>query len=161
MKKIIVALTMCLMLGGVATAEQQINPRVEQRLQELIDEKFSNIILITIKECSSFGVGWKTYGPIAGRFPLAAGRGTDEREKKRSFVPGDIGGEYKHQLTVPEMPAHDHSYQDTHGRGIRADYGDDEPSKLHNNKRKTEQRGGGKAHNNMPPYLALNFCYKP
>ncbi len=161
MKKMLIALPMCLMLGGVIASENEIDPRVEKRLQELIDAKFANAILMTTKECGSFGPKWEPYEPIAGRFPLAAGRGTDEREEGRSFFSGDTGGEYEHQLTVAEMPTHNHDYNDVRSKKKRGDFGDDEPTELRTDSKKTELRGGGEAHNNMPPYLALNFCHNP
>ena len=157
-----VALIACVMFGGIAAAEQhekQLNPRVEQRLEKLINEKLANAILITDKECTSFGTGWQRYELISGRFAIAAGKGKDDRGETKEYTLRDRGGEYAHQLTVPEMPAHDHRYGDVRAKDIRADYGDDEPTKLIDKKRTTDKTGGGNAHNNMPPYLALNFCH--
>lgn len=67
---------------------------------------------------------------------------------------GETGGEEEHTLTVAEMPAHDHSYElaiptadiagelpDIAVKGTAPDV--------------TGSTGGGDAHNNMPPYLAV------
>lgn len=142
------------------TAELNL-PRIEAIFERLLNEKFASAILMTDKECNSFGTAWRPYRPISGRFALAAGRGRDDRGKTMDFLLGVEGGEYRHQLTVPEMPAHTHDYKDTHSSQIRADYGDDEPGALHDSRRETEPRGAGQPHNNMPPYLALNFCHIP
>ena len=171
MKKIIMAVIMSFVFGGVEAADhQQINPRVEQRLQELIDKKFSSAILMTTKECSVFGEGWKNYERIGGRFPLATGEGIDARSERQGFKVGYEGGAYQHKLTELEIPSHKHSYKDHHfnrsGRG--RDMGDrhDHQHEYRIITRTTKPWGGGKdgvhqPHNNMPPYLALNFCHRP
>ena len=172
MKKKIVALAVVPMIGisSIAASETKcttdvVNPKVLEALEclvnEKVDEKFANTILMTNQECAAFGNGWKPFKPMSGRFPLAAGRGRDGRDETIGFTIGDMDGNYNHQLIVAEMPAHNHYYRDRVGRGIRADYGDDEPTERRDERRKTESRGGGKPHNNMPPYFALNFCHKP
>lgn len=89
-----------------------------------------------------------TWARIRDTFLLAAGD---------TYAAGATGGEATHTLTVNEMPSHNHS-----GRGWAAvkdgsgsyitlggqDYVGDQS-------RVTNNRGGGAAHNNMPPYLAV------
>ncbi len=166
MKKMIVAaLALSLVPGGVAVAQERplVNPNIERRLQELVNEKFANAILMTEKECESLGPGWRAYRQIAGRFPLAAGVGRDDRNERKKFDPGDDGGEYQHVLSVPEMPKHKHGYVDHRygGRPHKVDHGDDRAHELQKLPRETDVRGGGEPHNNMPPYLVLRFCHKP
>ncbi len=94
MKKIIPTVTMYLAFGGVEVADhQQLNPRIEQRLQKLIDKRFSNVILMTAGECRSLEVGWGPYAPISDRFPIAADQAKDERKEKISFTSGETTGE--------------------------------------------------------------------
>ena len=99
-----------------------------------------------------FGGTWQQ---IKDRFLLACGS---------TYANGSTGGEASHTLTTNEIPSHTHS--------IYAGYGDiDSPSVSSDAYRyqywggnargwKTGNlgagaTGGGKAHNNMPPYLAV------
>ena len=89
-----------------------------------------------------FGGTWEQ---IKDTFLLSAGD---------TYAAGSTGGEAEHVLTVDEMPSHDHAmslattdassanyarmgYQGETRRGV------------------TGATGGGLAHNNMPPYLAV------
>lgn len=90
-----------------------------------------------------------TWTRIKDRFLLAAGD---------TFAAGKTGGEASHTLTVDEIPDHTHSYQYT-GQStvigadtIRLYDGNGQPNQY------TGQQSsncGGKAHNNMPPYLTV------
>lgn len=75
------------------------------------------------------------------------------------------GGEAEHTLTVEEMPAHKHELQqnsvanwvDRRGEHLESSGGDLErpPETPY-----TKEAGGGKAHNNMPPYKAVYIWVK-
>lgn len=105
-----------------------------------------------------FGGTWER---ILDRFLLAAG----------TYAPGSTGGEAAHTLTADEMPSHIHdgitvdSFADTHRMvyGNSADPGSGQsahwsitagtaPTVL---TARTVSAGGGAAHNNLPPYLAV------
>ena len=96
---------------------------------------------------SLFGGTWER---LKDRFLLAAGD---------SYTPGATGGEAEHTLTVKEMPVHSHSewlhflsgsytsryaYNSYYNYSGGTAYSGD-----------TGSAGNGKAHNNMPPYLAV------
>jgi microcystin-dependent protein len=70
---------------------------------------------------------------------------------------GEYGGEVSHTLTIPEMPAHVHELYYTNNRTVYAgtlpDIGYYDLSTWHS----TQPTGGDEPHNNMPPYMALNF----
>jgi hypothetical protein len=88
-----------------------------------------------------------TWVQIKDRFLLAAGD---------TYSNGETGGEATHTLTVDEMPSHNHAY-DTYNTTIYS-FGGSEISAYMNTRgtsKGTETRGGGQAHNNMPPYLAV------
>ena len=121
-------------------------------------------IILTSLSCSELGNDWKPYVQINGRFPIGAGKTTiaDARNKRRNFVLSHTGGEYMNVLTELEMPSHTHNYEDRTQRhpnigGSGGSIGDTQVTDV----RETRSRGGDEPHNNMPPYLVLNFCYRP
>lgn len=80
---------------------------------------------------------------------------------------GKTGGEKKHTLTVDEMPTHNHDMYSlnnsgdgtiTSGGGITQDSG--APYKTYYAKFAMENSGGGQAHNNLQPYITLNYIIK-
>ena len=104
------------------------------------------------------------------RFPL--GRSNQAGTNKV----GATGGEVAHTLTVSEMPVHSHSLSDsgaahsfawgaagTVGTDTTAHGGASDGNKLYTWQgpwNKTQSAGSGMAHNNMPPYMVVNFIIK-
>lgn len=85
------------------------------------------------------------------------------------FVEGQLGGEVNHTLNVSEMPSHNHSLTavgtGSGQRSLAANllgaptfplYGATGAGTLDPNA--AALAGGGQPHNNLQPYLALNFC---
>ena len=92
-----------------------------------------------------FGGAWER---IQDRFLLCAGT---------TYAAGSTGGEASHKLTVGEMPSHSHNItarytneSNTSGYVATRDY-----VSSYGKTCKTQNSGGGAAHNNMPPYLAV------
>lgn len=98
---------------------------------------------------------------LRGRTPLAAG----------TYAQGDKGGVETHALTPAEMPTHTHVLQHNNkdrikpepagqvpGAALYSDngYSPDGSSSMH--PQTLGPVGGGQAHDNMQPYLALNFA---
>lgn len=90
---------------------------------------------------SLFGGTWER---IEDRFLLAAGS---------SYEAGAIGGEAAHTLTVSEMPSHNHTYTIPGNETGTSWYGANGTAK--GSPQSSGDSGGGAAHNNMPPYLAV------
>lgn len=97
-----------------------------------------------------FGGSWTQ---IQGRFLLAA---------DSTYTAGSTGGEATHALTVDEMPAHTHSADFWSSKSGDAGYAGTPATNFDSWNRPTEratasvkETGGGQAHNNMPPYLAV------
>lgn len=96
-----------------------------------------------------FGVG--TWTQITNQFVFAAGG---------EYASGDTGGEITHTLTIGEMPSHDHrcitdELLNVYGGPFESDVG---PASGHGYAYPfyysfTGTKGGGQAHNNMPPYI--------
>lgn len=95
-----------------------------------------------------FGGTWKA---IQGKFLLGADGNT--------YKAGNTGGEAAHTLTESEMPSHKHSiwFPNDGGEQSAAIGYPDTGSKntYYAEASKTSGTGGGAAHNNMPPYLAV------
>jgi microcystin-dependent protein len=98
---------------------------------------------------------------LQGRVPLHSGNG---------FNPGQSGGESAHVLTVAELPGHNHAAAAASGPGTVLPPAGNYWASVGNfgaysnaspdtalNPAAIAATGGGQAHDNMPPYLVLNF----
>ena len=89
---------------------------------------------------------------LRNRFPIGVGAGRPMNT---------LSGEETHILTINEMPAHTHTYQFP---GIAPTSGlvGPAPGTFTNNgaPQQTTSTGGGLAHNNMPPYIAIEFIIR-
>ena len=95
-----------------------------------------------------FGGEWEQ---IKDRFLLACGD---------TYENGDIDGEATHTLTVNEMPSHYHSRTTSPQLWAERDSSQGQiisptSGQAKNVTKNTNNTGGGQAHNNMPPYLAV------
>lgn len=91
---------------------------------------------------SLFGGTWEILNDV---FLLAAGSYANA---------GTFGGEASHTLTVDEMPAHSHSVPNMPGYDTGTEWVGQSGTAAPQT-RNTAINGGGAAHNNMPPYLAV------
>lgn len=103
---------------------------------------------------------------LRGRVPIHVGRSNGGDEHRL----GQKSGEETHTLSVNEMPNHDHVLHGHQGAGTQpipqdgfiANGGTDVFSAVTGlvdmNQGTVLNVGGGQAHENMQPYLAVNFC---
>jgi hypothetical protein len=124
---------------------------------------------------------WLPYRKATSRFLIGAGTEADFESSLRGYqqldgtgsgatnlVPlavhdvGQHGGEAAHVLSIPELPSHSHPQTWGQGAGDK-DVPQSGESVRYLNRAEIGQTlsvGGGQAHNNMPPYLAVRFCVK-
>lgn len=99
-----------------------------------------------------YGGNWEAFG--AGKVLVGAGSNGG-----RSFTAGSTGGEYEHTLTEAEMPSHSHSssMHNTNGAGVNyLNVKKEDPGLgLTTGYTGTTAAGGGRAHNNMQPYVVV------
>ncbi len=99
---------------------------------------------------------------LSGRFPMGVGGDHITQNPKQL---GSQGGSEEHTLTVAEMPVHNHKYQDrilvtqTLNRPSNGS-GKIVPKEHADFERTTVSTGGNQPHNNMPPFLVVNFIIK-
>lgn len=95
-----------------------------------------------------FGGTWEQ---ITDTFLLAA---SDITSASPTYIGGATGGEAEHVLTIDEIPAHTHTYSKPSYRTIMY-AGSSTTGTTGASSTATSSTGGGLAHNNMPPYLAV------
>jgi hypothetical protein len=108
-------------------------------------------VYISVTDTSPEALFGGTWQRIEDRFLLAAGD---------SYPLGSTGGEVQHALTAAELPQHTHGYDYTGQSdvtGVTAIRVYDGDSRLNEYKGKATSDCGGQAHNNMPPYMAVNI----
>ncbi|MDF2506268.1 MAG: Tail Collar domain protein [Microbacterium sp.] len=99
---------------------------------------------------------------LKGRIPV--GRDTAQTEFD---VLGETGGAKTHTLTTAEMPSHQHNHDQSSGgnlsyseSGVPNQYVVAFGSGRMNTGIVTGNTGGGQAHNNLQPYMVMNFAIK-
>lgn len=96
-----------------------------------------------------FGGTWERIG---GRFLL----GADD-----TYAAGSNGGEAEHTLTIDEMPKHNHEIDNLNSAGNATPFMTVQAQNKvgYGGNVQTMYAGGGKPHNNLPPYLSV-FMWK-
>lgn len=91
---------------------------------------------------------------LKGKIPVGLNSSETEFD-----VLGETGGEKTHQLTIAEMPAHTHpgTYRGTGSGGAEEMPGCGSYSDVTSH---VVSQGGDGAHNNLQPYITLNYIIK-
>ena len=124
---------------------------IETSIQNLNNKIYPvGSIYISINSTSPASLFGGTWEQLKDRFLLAAGD---------SYTSGATGGEASHTLTTNEIPAHQHSewlrFSSGSDASVYAYYPLGNSSGGYAMSGNTGNTGGGAAHNNMPPYLAV------
>ena len=172
-----IILEICKKEVGLKNALTNIEESLRELNKEIIDskEKINKDLIETKKELKinlldkvypigSYYWSEKDYSPdklFGGRWNKIEGRFLFASDS--NHLVGETGGEEKHQLTIDEIPSHDHNYTELKGDYYFCGSGDElcPVDKRHKFTKisKTGSCGGSKDHNNMPPYLTAN-CWK-
>lgn len=143
-----------------------INTTIDNTINTTIDNTINSIypigsVYITVADTnpSTFLKGtWQQFGQ--GRTLIGEGTGDDGTDSQ-TFNANDIGGEYKHKLTVEEMPKHTHKFRYRGGQGAQASepFGENKPILQGSNDYgpNVDETGGGVSHNNIQPYVTVYF----
>ena len=125
-----------------------------------IDEKFANAGVSNSDLLAKIYPVGSIYMSVNNVSPASFLGGTWEQLKDRfllgcgdTYTNGAIGGEATHTLTVDEIPSHNHSAPQITWADLGTGGGG--WNNHANQTGATGATGGGKAHNNMPPYLAV------
>lgn len=105
-------------------------------------------IYLSVTDANPAALFGGTWERIGGRFLLGA---------DTTYTAGSTGGEAAHTLTVDEMPRHNHEVDNLNASGSATPFMtvQAQDKKGFGGNVQTMYAGGGKAHNNMPPYLAV------
>lgn len=105
-------------------------------------------IYLSVTEVDPSALFGGTWERIGGRLLLGA---------DSTYAAGSTGGEATHTLTVDEMPKHNHEIDNINASGSATPFMtvQAQDKRGSGGNVQTMYTGGGKAHNNMPPYLAV------
>jgi microcystin-dependent protein len=126
----------------------------------------TNSALFSLLGTTYGGDGRTTFGlpDLRGRMPLHQGSGPGLTRRNL----GQRNGTENHTLSIPELPSHGHSIgvsstvgnAKTPGGNLLAQSNDGENNFTTvdaDGEMTTQNSGTGQGHNNMPPFLAVNF----
>lgn len=105
-------------------------------------------IYLSVTDANPAALFGGTWERIGGRFLLGA---------DSTYAAGSTGGEAAHTLTVDEMPRHNHEIDNLNASGSATPFMtvQAQDKRGSGGNVQTMYAGGGKAPNNMPPYLAV------
>ena len=146
----------------IQNLEKEQTELLKTTINNTIDAMFpigSVYITTTNTNPSTFLKGtWEQFGQ--GRTLIGEGTGDDGTDTQ-TFTANSTGGEYKHKLTVEEMPSHTHKLQFRGGQGAQPNdpFANNRPMLQGSNTygQNVDETGGDVPHNNIQPYVTVYF----
>ena len=114
----------------------------------------------TAGQAALFAVIAYTYGGSGANFNVPNMVNSVPVGSGGSFARGATGGEINHTLTVAEMPSHTHTKGGAEGASTSNGTTPITTATTANVTITTDARGGDGAHNNMQPYVSMNYIIK-
>ena len=130
--------------------------------QEVNRDTYSDLFMI-LGDTYGSGDGSSTFNlpDLRGRMLLGidnmGGESANRVVNEQADVLGGNGGEENHTLTEDEMPSHSHSGSMSQSGGGGSHSGS---GAHHGNSNNTSESGGNQPHNNMPPFITINYIIK-
>lgn len=107
---------------------------------------------------------WYKLPDLRGKVPVGVGTNiSDLSGNTQTFTLGTSGGEYKHQLTIGELPAHSHNFlanTSSGGLGTVIDVDGINGNPTGATTFTTSSTGSNESHNNIQPYVVTNYIIK-
>ena len=132
--------------------------------QEVSRQEYSDLFEV-IGELYGSGDGETTFNlpDLRGRMPLGKDNMNEQSanrvENTQADSLGGAAGEENHQITVDEMPSHSHSVLSwANNNSQNLGFSTNPTGGTH--QAAVNASGGNQPHNNMPPYLTLNYLIK-
>ena len=122
---------------------------------DAVEQVLEDAVIATPRSCENLGEQWQAFPDADGRFLFGTGGefGADL---------GETGGASEVALSVQQMPRHHHNTPGgLSGRDMQGITGRTYPvptSEFAQQHPFNWTEGGNEPHNNMPPFLAINFC---
>lgn len=121
--------------------------KVDKALKDMVNLIYPvGSIYMSVNSTSPETLFGGTWEQIQGRFLLGA---------SSTYAAGSTGGKATHTLTVDEMPSHTHKLDGYEGDGATTGWSVSRAKQTYSALSGIKSTGGGKAHNNMPPYLSV------
>lgn len=144
--------------------------RLESRMFSLLDRQEVATVpsgaVMAFDLTGGCPIGWRQYRSLSGRVIVGTGR-SGNTDTKDDFLTErelyDRGGQETVTLNIREMPEHSHPILRTDSQSGDGNFVNWSSMGSPNNKSTgegTALTGSGTPHENMPPFLALNYCIK-
>jgi|GEM_PF-126640 len=173
---------------GENKSEKQALKDLKDEVEKLKKQKQAvpiGLIALWGKPANEIPAGWREYVNLRGRMPIGLDPDYVKKpEDSQDYALNQLlkqGGERSHKLTIAEIPAHKHSYEDTiavadigwqdaeffksagdfdsyksTGKALPGAADNNNTLRMFKN-REASQVGGDQPHNNMPPYRVVQF----